>query len=317
MNMCFSLGKIEEGLNVIKTWTEVDPGNAEAWKTMADYFSMAGQAETALNAADKLIALQPDSAANWESKARMLLGSDRAEEAVFACDRAIAINPMARQAWYLKAYALGGAEKYDEAVITCDKAIQLFPDDIEAYYTRACIFSRKGDVNNALADLGKTIEMDPSIRERAQEDPDFKQLYSDRNFQNLTGMSVEKADESALEAAVCSIKEKKDIKKDFTKKITGSWKADRAYIHGENLLGSRNFFFDFRKDGTISINEPERNWSESGTWKIGEKENTLEWTVSDKNSSFQGRYDFLEENLILSGQGFVGEFEHICLRLVR
>jgi hypothetical protein len=49
---------------------------------------------------------------------------------------------------------------------------------------------------------------------------------------------------------------------------------------------------------------------------IKQKTNSTNYSMPDRNNSFDGKYDFLDGDLILSGQGFIGEFEQICLRLV-
>jgi len=55
-----------------------------------------------------------------------------------------------------------------------------------------------------------------------------------------------------------------------------------ALVHGQNLLSERNFYFTFNPEGTIEIKEPASNWSVTGTWKIGENENSLEWVMPDE-----------------------------------
>lgn len=315
MSMNFRLGRIEDGLKVIEEWTTNDPGNANAWRNLAGYSGVLSQEEVALRAVDKLTGLQPDSASSWILKAQLMMQFEHYEEAGEASDRAIALDRKAEQAWYMKAYALAGLEKFDEAIHTCNLAVENLPDAAEAYYTRACIYSRSGDKAHALADLQSTIEMDSTFKARAQADPDFKNLHTDENFMTLTGMARAEVLEYASMDSVCSIQDKEYTREDFIRKVTGSWKATKAYMRGQNVLGERNFYFTFRQDGTIEIKEPESNWIIKGTWEIGQNKNSLQWVMPDKNNSFQGKYDFLGQNMILSGMGFVGEYEYICLRL--
>lgn len=315
MNMYFYLRRVEDGLKVIEDWTVVDPGNPKAWKTMADYFDLTGKKDEALRAAGKLIELQPGSAGNRVLKAELLLEADHPQEAAEAAGEAFTLNPEDGKAWYVKAYSLAKLGKYEEAVTACDQAIDRFPGAVEGYYTRACMQVRKGDNDKALADLRKSVGLDSTVMARAKEDPDFKPLYGNEKFRNITGMTTAEADEAALADSVCVIPDRKYAGRDYRMKIAGSWKADKAYVHGKDLLGGRNFFFEFKPDRTLEIREPESKFNATGTWQAGDSENSLEWTMPDKNTSFRGKYDLISTGLIISGQGFVGEFEQVCLRL--
>lgn len=53
-------------------------------------------------------------------------------------------------------------------------------------YNRACIYSLKGKKANTIADLERAIGMEPSFREYARTDEDFKSLYDDEDFKKLT-----------------------------------------------------------------------------------------------------------------------------------
>lgn len=315
MSMNFRLGRIEDGLKVIEGWTTIDPGNADAWRNLAGYSGLFGQEEEALGAVDKLTGLQPDSAGSWTLKAQLMMQFGHYKEALEASDKALSINPKTEQAWNMKAYALAGMDKFDEAISACNQMTEILPGAAEAYYTRACLYSRNGDETHALADLQTTIAMDSTFKARAQADPDFKNLHTDEHFMKLTGMDRDEAMEYASMDSVCSIQDKEYKRVDFIRKMTGSWKATRAYIRGQNLLGEKNLYCTFGQDGTIEINEPESNWIIKGTWEIGENENSILWVMPDKNNSFKGKYDFLGQDMILSGMGFVGEYEYFCLRL--
>jgi tetratricopeptide (TPR) repeat protein len=283
--------------------------------------------DEALKLMDTIIALQPDSARNWIMKTEALMQAGRYTEALQSSERAIQIatstDPhQASMAWYMNAYALAKNNRYDEALISCNKGIGLSDDDsYEGIYNRACIYSLKGDKKKALADLKLAIEKDPTARDqvkaRARADGDFKSLYTDEDFKELTRPEYKlDADNAGAMDSVCSISEKKYSDTEYSQKVSGSWKAVRIYVHGQNALGTRNFFFRLNSDGTIEIEEPERNYLIKGTWKIGQEENTISWEMPDKNNSFEGKYDFLEKDLVLSGRGFIGVMENVCIRLV-
>jgi tetratricopeptide (TPR) repeat protein len=76
--------------------------------------------------------------------------------------------------------------KYDEAINSCDKAIELAPKWADPLYNRACAYARKGDKTNALADLKKAIELQPSFKAEAVKEACFKNLHDDPDFKKLT-----------------------------------------------------------------------------------------------------------------------------------
>src|SRR5258708_13537128 len=49
----------------------------------------------------------------------------------------------------------------DAAIQACDQTIRQFPRDRASYYNRAIEFSKKGDLDRAIADYTKAIEIDP------------------------------------------------------------------------------------------------------------------------------------------------------------
>ncbi len=313
MKVNFSTGKLDEGFRVMEDWVNLEPENPVAWHTLSMYKAVAGKNEEALKANDRLMELCPDSASYWNERIGLLFASERFDDALKAADKAVAISPKSPQSWYYKAYCLAKVKQFDQAVDAANKAISLDPGAAEGYYTRACIYAQKGEKRNALADLARVIGTDPSFRKRAQADTDFRGLYNDQDFKQLTG----EVNEAASADSVCSIPGKNYLRKDYVARVSGSWKVVRAYVHGENLLGERLFLFIFKPDGTIGIKEKATGFDVKGTWKIGETTNTIAWTMPDENNSLNGKFDFLGSDLVISGPGFIGKYEHVCLRMMQ
>jgi tetratricopeptide (TPR) repeat protein len=86
----------------------------------------------------------------------------------------------------MKAGALAKLGRFDEALISVNKGIELAPNFFAGIYNRACIFCLKGDKVNALADLKKAIELNPGIKNHAKMDEDFRSMFEDEDFKNLT-----------------------------------------------------------------------------------------------------------------------------------
>ncbi|CUT05214.1 TPR end-of-group domain-containing protein, partial [Candidatus Kryptonium thompsonii] len=95
-------------------------------------------------------------------------------------------SPDFAEAWNNKGAILGELGKYKEALEAINKAIELKPDYPDAWYNKACIYSLKGDRGNALKHLSKAIELNPEYKELAKKDEDFKILWDDEEFKNIT-----------------------------------------------------------------------------------------------------------------------------------
>jgi tetratricopeptide (TPR) repeat protein len=135
---------------------------------------------------------------------------DRFEEALEAFGRALAIDPedivvLAGMAWCYKRTG-----QLPKAVETMEQAYQAHPKELIVLYNLACYFSLAGEKAQALSWLGRALrlesslrkqhpegeqgfalwgfgQLEPSLRERIAEEPDFDPLRNDPDFQYLTG----------------------------------------------------------------------------------------------------------------------------------
>jgi Flp pilus assembly protein TadD len=135
---------------------------------------------------DKLTTIQPDSALYWLLKGQILEEVNRYEQALIAYSKATSLDTANSDAWQNKAGLLAKTNKLDEAIYSYTRAIQLSPGVAVFIYNRGCAYCRKGDKANALADLKKAISMNPSFKESARKDEDFRSLWADEDFKKLT-----------------------------------------------------------------------------------------------------------------------------------
>ena len=142
--------------------------------------------DEALAGFEKLTTLQPDTAVNWIGKGQILSLTNRFEEALNAFETALTLNPKRFDVWGMQAGALSKLNRYDEAISTLNKALEIAPDYASNIYNRGCIYCLKGDKVNALADLKMAISMNPSFKEYAHKDEDFKSLWDNEDFKKLT-----------------------------------------------------------------------------------------------------------------------------------
>ena len=120
------------------------------------------------------------------------------ERAAQCYEKATQLRPQFRVAWSNWGAALleqaktkqgeEAASLFQQAGEKLEVALGLEPDSAHAYFNRACLHCLLGRSEQALTDLRKAIELDPSNREDAKTDPDFKSLHSDTDFRNLVGL---------------------------------------------------------------------------------------------------------------------------------
>ncbi len=142
--------------------------------------------DEALATIEKLISIQPDTALNYILKGQLLESVNRDEEAMEALNRATMLDPKNPDAWQIQAGLFLKAEKYDDAILSYDRAIQLAPAQPVFLYNRGCAYCLKGDLENALADLGKAISINPRFKSSAASDEDYKSLWENEDFKKLT-----------------------------------------------------------------------------------------------------------------------------------
>lgn len=135
---------------------------------------------------------------------------NRFDDALDAYHRALAIDSedmgvLAGMAWCYKRIG-----QLDKAIEAMEQAYQSHPKELIVLYNLACYFSLAGEKAQALSWLGRALRMEsslrkqhsegeggllpwgfghlePSLRERIAEEPDFDPLRNDPDFQYLTG----------------------------------------------------------------------------------------------------------------------------------
>jgi len=176
----------EGALKLIEDLGKSYPGNTAIlfWKSFIEASS--GLNDEALRDNDKLIKIFPDDPLNFILRGQVLQAKGDYSESSQAFEKATSLDPSRWDVWGMKAGSLAKTGKYDEAILSINKGIELAPDQSVNFYNRACIYSLKGDKTNALIDLQKAISMNPSFRQSALKDEDFKSLYEDEDFKKLT-----------------------------------------------------------------------------------------------------------------------------------
>lgn len=90
------------------------------------------------------------------------------------------------QALILEGYRLCDEGRTDDAIKVGLEAVALAPDDGEPHYHLGCYYARAGMYDRALAEIEKALELDPSFKSWARQDPDLKPLSGRPEFQSIT-----------------------------------------------------------------------------------------------------------------------------------
>jgi tetratricopeptide (TPR) repeat protein len=84
-----------------------------------------------------------------------------------------------------KSMICGSLKNYDEALTYCNQIIEKNPKDGIAYYDRACYNALKGNIDNAIADLKHSFQLQPDFKKSAKKEKDFKSLENNNSFKEL------------------------------------------------------------------------------------------------------------------------------------
>lgn len=90
---------------------------------------------------------------------RFARGDD--EAAAHRSSQVLALDPKCAQAFVLRGIILCQASRFMEAIVNFDRAIALMPQDVLALYRRATAKHCLGDLDGAIADYDRVMELEP------------------------------------------------------------------------------------------------------------------------------------------------------------
>ncbi|WP_293363403.1 tetratricopeptide repeat protein [Microcoleus sp. CAWBG52] len=219
-NVFLNLERYGEALESYQKAIEINPKSVDAWVNLGNFFITLERYEEALESYQKAIEINPKSANAWSNRGSTLIALERYEEALTACDRAFEIDSsnyrsLNNQALTLsflnnfeKAIAaideainlepqevllranrgiiLARAGRYTEALVECEQAIKQDPKDESGYYGKACCYALQGEIEQAIDNLQKAIDIAPRrSRIEAKHNPDFDSIRDDVRFRSL------------------------------------------------------------------------------------------------------------------------------------
>jgi len=114
--------------------------------------------------------------------------SRKYEEAIKSYDEAIALNPTNGNIYAYKGYALYQMNKpadLQRAIETFKTCSQMDDANLWCHYNASLAYWRNGDRELAVAEVSKTIELDPKFREVFMIDPQFRPFETSAEYQKI------------------------------------------------------------------------------------------------------------------------------------
>lgn len=95
------------------------------------------------------------------------------------------INPNCLSVLVNKWLILGILERYEEALEILDKTIKIDPKHANSYYIKAGIYLEKDNIPETIENIRKTIELDPSFKEKFKKAENFQKIADLDEFKKL------------------------------------------------------------------------------------------------------------------------------------
>lgn len=163
-NQLWRLGRGEEALVALHRATEMQPNFYGAWYAKGLALFSEKHYEKAVAAFERATqakgAGKENLAAAWRWHGNALVWLNRYEEGLASTERAIALDLRDFSSYWLKGWFLNQLKHHEEAIAAYTKAIDIEPHSW-AYNNRGIARRDLGDIQGAMADFNRAIELDP------------------------------------------------------------------------------------------------------------------------------------------------------------
>ncbi|SFW39828.1 tetratricopeptide repeat protein [Selenomonas ruminantium] len=137
---------------------KVSPNNSDAYIEIGRVYSELKDYKRALQNVTKGLEISPKNKNGYIQLAYIYEDIDQMENAISACDKVLAIDNKYSEAYFAKANIYSDNMRYVEAINNYTKAIELL-DSYNYYYNRALTYHDMGNVELAINDLEKVVEI--------------------------------------------------------------------------------------------------------------------------------------------------------------
>jgi arylsulfatase A-like enzyme/tetratricopeptide (TPR) repeat protein len=166
-------GRAREAVAMLRIALDKEPGNIEAWNSLALAHAQLGERSEAQGALDKLLAIDASYASAHVNRGNLLLEEKKYSEAEQSFRRALERDDRMREAWNGLGVACAGAGRDSEAVIAWKRAVELNPTEFDALLNLSLLLRRLHRESEEAAYLKQFLQGAPPAfeveRRRARE----------------------------------------------------------------------------------------------------------------------------------------------------
>jgi tetratricopeptide (TPR) repeat protein len=164
----------------------LDPVRAsQLWHEKGLIHAMGKEYEQAIASWDRALEIKPDDPEAWTNRGNALGNLGRYEEAIASFDQALEFKPDYHVAWFIRGIALVNLGRYEQAIASYDRSIKINSNSANTYYNKACCYGLQNNVELAIENLQRAINLDVKYQDMAKTDQDFEQIRGDERFQSL------------------------------------------------------------------------------------------------------------------------------------
>ncbi len=163
-----ALGKHEEAVELLRYAVSKDEKMGWAYQELGATLNKLGRHAEALNALNVALILNPDDPRNQAQRASSLIALGKYPEALQALDEGLAHVPDNEEAWSsrhlllrAKARLLQSTGKPRDSLSVLDAILAKAPEDAESISLKGAALLEIGQVNEAVEELKRAIELDP------------------------------------------------------------------------------------------------------------------------------------------------------------
>ncbi len=176
----------ERALALIKECIETNPMEPAYWGTLGNIHLNQDRYLEAIQAYQKSLELNP-----LEKSSIVNLGACHSEleefdKAIYYFKKAIKLMPNDHAGYVNLAVTYSRQKQLEEAMSYYLEALRIYPNSANAIYGIACIHAMKNEKDMAFEHLKQTIALNPTFKETARKDIDFKLFWEEEEFRELT-----------------------------------------------------------------------------------------------------------------------------------
>jgi len=119
-------------------------------------------------------------------EAEALRDLSRYDDAIPVFEEALVHSPRDLQVFLGLAWCYKRIGRLDQAIQTLEAGKEYHPEEPIVIYNLACYYSLSGDKPKAIECLGRSLRMEPQLRQLIPGESDFDQLRTDPDFQFVT-----------------------------------------------------------------------------------------------------------------------------------